>query len=307
VEAIASRTAATFFSVGEMETQPLAGGPMVRARFPADGRFAACLLAGWLVAGGAAVALATDGLGRMAAVAVLAAAALAGLLMRDWRETLAISLVGAGVAAWTLAGAIDPIPSVAVPLGVVATGLLAACARPKLESPAAEPAANDPSGTLASAGLRLPPGVADEALLDRLAIHEMTRARRYERPLTLLLIGIEDWSTLVAERGRKAAHEQLSALAVRARRVLRDVDAIGLRGDGRLAVLLPETPLDGGQVVAVRIQQAALEDVRLKTRIGAAVFPDDAVTVEALVAEAEAGLDLARLEGVSLVQRVRIA
>ena len=72
-------------------------------------------------------------------------------------------------------------------------------------------------------------------------------------------------------------------------------------------MLLPETPLDGAQVVAVRIQQAALEDVGLKTRIGAAVFPDDAVTVEALMQEAEAGLDLARLEGVSIVQRVRIA
>jgi GGDEF domain-containing protein len=281
----------------------------VRARFPADGRFAACLLAGWLVVGGAAVATATDGPGRVVAVAVLAAATLAGLLLRDWRETLAVGLVGAGVVAWTLAGAGDPLTSVAVPLGVVVTGLLAACARPKSAAPAVEPAAGDPAGALAfaSAGLRLPPGVADEALLDRLAIHEMTRARRYERPLALLLIGIEDWSTLVAERGRKTAYDRLSALAVRARRVLRDVDAIGLRGDGRLAVLLPETPLDGAQVVAVRIQQAALEDVGLKTRIGAAVFPDDAVTVEALVAEAEAGLDLARLEGVSLVQRVRIA
>jgi GGDEF domain-containing protein len=72
-------------------------------------------------------------------------------------------------------------------------------------------------------------------------------------------------------------------------------------------VLLPETPLDGAQVVAVRIQQAALEDVGQKTRIGAAVFPDDAVTVEALLQEADAALDLARLEGVGIVQRVRIA
>ena len=57
----------------------------------------------------------------------------------------------------------------------------------------------------------------------------------------------------------------------------------------------------------MRNQQAALEDVGLKTRIGAAVFPDDAVTVETLMLEAEAGLDLARLEGVSVAQRVRIA
>ena len=80
-----------------------------------------------------------------------------------------------------------------------------------------------------------------------------------------------------------------------------------MHGDGRLAVLLPETPLDGTLVVAGRIQQTALQDVGLKTRIGAAVFPDDAVTVEALLREAEAGLDLARIEGVSTVERVRLA
>ena len=60
-------------------------------------------------------------------------------------------------------------------------------------------------------------------------------------------------------------------------------------------------------MVAGRIEQTALQDVGLKVRIGAAVFPDDAVTVEALLREAEAGLDLARLEGVSTVERVRLA
>ena len=135
----------------------------------------------------------------------------------------------------------------------------------------------------------------------------MTRARRYERPLVLLLIGVDGWSTLVAERGRRAAFENLAALATRVRRLLRDVDAIGLHGDGRLAVLLPETPLDGALVVAGRIEQAALQEVGMRTRIGAAVFPDDAGTVEALLREAEAGLDLARIEGVSTVERVRLA
>ena len=60
-------------------------------------------------------------------------------------------------------------------------------------------------------------------------------------------------------------------------------------------------------MVAGRIEQAALQEVGMRTRIGAAVFPDDAGTVEALLREAEAGLDLARIEGVSTVERVRLA
>jgi GGDEF domain-containing protein len=283
----------------------------VRARFGPvgiSGRSAAlCALAAWLVIVGAAVGGATEGIARVGFTAAVVVAALAGLLLRDWRETTTVSLVAAAVSAWGATATSGELAVVLMPLGIVLTGLLAARAR---TLPAAAPVnvpAGDRPAEPSAAGVRLPPGVADEALLDRLAIHEMTRARRYERPLTLLLIGVEGWSTMMAERGRRTSLELLSALATRARRVLRDVDAIGVHGDGRLAVLLPETPLEGAQVVAMRIQQAALEDVGLKTRIGAAVFPDDAVTVEALMLEAEAGLDLARLEGISVVQRIRIA
>jgi GGDEF domain-containing protein len=266
-----------------------------------------CALATWLIIVGAVVGGATEGLARIGITAAVVVAVLAGLLLRDWRETLAVGLVAAAVSAWSASAASGEVMAVLLPCVVVLTGLLATRARPGPTAAPIELPAGDRPAEPSAPGGRLPPGVADEALLDRLAIHEMTRARRYERPLTLLLIGVEGWSTLVAERGRRPSFELLSALATRARRVLRDVDAIGLHGDGRLAVLLPETPLEGAQVVASRIQQAALEDVGLKTRIGAAVFPDDAVTVESLMLEAEAGLDLARLEGVSVVQRVRIA
>jgi diguanylate cyclase (GGDEF)-like protein len=168
------------------------------------------------------------------------------------------------------------------------------------------PSADRP-GRPASAATRLPPGVADETLLERLTVHEMTRARRYERPLTLLLVGVEGWSTICAERGRRSAHELLGTLAIRIRRLLRDVDAIGLHGDGRLAILLPETPLDGALVVAGRIERMATDDVGLKVRLGASLFPEDAVTVEGLIREADAALDLARLEQVSVAERVRLA
>ena len=158
--------------------------------------------------------------------------------------------------------------------------------------------------TASPAEARLPAGVADERLLDRLAVHEMTRARRYEHPLTLLLVDIDGWPGLLADRGARGAYDQLSLLAVRIRRLLRDVDAIGLHGEHQLAILLPETPLDGALVVANRIEEAAREDVGLSVRVGAAVFPDDAVTVEGLLHEADAALDLARLEGLAVAQRI---
>jgi diguanylate cyclase (GGDEF)-like protein len=279
----------------------------VRAILSIDGRLKACLFAAWLTLSTAIVAGGTDGTGRLTAICALLGAACAGLLRRDWREALAVGLAGAALTAWLVGDDASEFLPILAACGVAVTALLAAWSC----RPAVEPAAVAPTGERQArptpAGARLPPGVADESLFDRLAVHEMTRARRYERPLVLLLIGVDGWSTMVAERGRREAFEKLSTLATRVRRLLRDVDAIGLHGDGRLAVLLPETPLDGALVVADRIEQAALQEVGMRTRIGAAVFPDDAGTVEALLREAEAGLDLARIEGVSTAERVRLA
>ncbi|HZO30715.1 MAG TPA: diguanylate cyclase [Chloroflexota bacterium] len=269
-----------------------------------DGRLKACLFAGWLTLCAALVASTADGGGRLVTISAVLVAACAGLLRRDWREALAIGLAGAALTAWMVSGDERETVAILAATGVVLTALLAAWSR---ESPL-ERATTVPTGDRQAqptpAGVRMPPGVADETLFDRLAVHEMTRARRYERPLVLLLIGVDGWSAMVAERGRRGALDNLATLATRVRRLLRDVDAIGMHGDGRLAVLLPETPLDGAMVVAGWIQQTVLQDVRLRAWIGAAVFPDDAVTVEALLREAEAGLDLARIEGVSTVERV---
>jgi diguanylate cyclase (GGDEF)-like protein len=209
------------------------------------------------------------------------------------------------LAALWAAGA-DPLPGVLAALGVAGSSGIARW------SSAAAPAERAPDGepsrqyVVAPAEARLPAGVADERLLDRLAVHEMTRARRYEHPLTLLLVQVDVWPLLQAEHGQRGALDRLSRLAIRIRRLLRDVDAIGLHGDGQLAILLPETPLDGAMVVAGRIEETAREDVGVRVRVGAAVFPDDAVTVEGLLVEAEAALELARLEGAGVAQRVQL-
>ena len=214
-----------------------------------------------------------------------------------------LGVAGAMVAALWSVGA-DPLT-----LGIVATGTAAVFGVARWLGPGktSAPATGDSRRlTAAPAESRLPAGVADERLLDRLAVHEMTRARRYEHPLTLLLVDIDGWATRNTEQGKRGTDEQFTSLALRIRRLLRDVDAIGLHGDGQLAILLPETPLDGALVVAGRIEEAAREDVGLAVRVGASVFPDDAVSVEGLRHEAEAALELARLEGVAIAQRVSL-
>ncbi len=283
------------------------GGHHLREILTNDARLRAGALIIWLVLTASLASAATADAGRLIAVSTLLVVALAGQALAGIWRLLSAGVVGCCVllVAMTTAPA-DAVLGGLAALATMLTGLVSSWCRPDA-SAATLPADNlDRHAAPTPAGVRLPPGVADEALLDRLAIHEMTRARRYEHPLTFLLVGVEGWTTLSAERGRRGSFEVLSTLAMRIRRLLRDVDAIGVHGDGRLAVILPETPLDGALVVAGRIEQAAREDVGLKTRVGVSIFPDDAVTVESLIREAEAALDLARLEDVTVVERARL-
>jgi len=265
----------------------------------------ACLAA-WLIAATALVGGATGGAARPLAVAGLVASVTAGLLAPSTRFGLGTgSLAGVAVSAWIFVQGDSPAIAGVVGMVVVASGVITLVLSSRRG--AINVLAEDRPRTPSPAGVRLPPGVADEALLERLTVHEMTRARRYERPLTLLLVGVEDWSAITAGRGRRGALDLLGTLATRLRRLLRDVDAIGMHGEGQLAILLPETPLDGALVVASRIEQVATNDVGLKVRLGASVFPDDAGTVAALMHEAEAALKLARLEQLTIAERAPLA
>lgn len=276
-----------------------------------NGRLRVAALAAWIAVTASLLSAESGGAGRFLGVVMLLGVVLGGLMTRGWAPAIGVGVIATTfVAGWAAIVPETHAPSLLGLLGVALTGLLAAWARPaqlEAEESRSAPYPADTASEPAPTGLRLPPGVADEGLLDRLAVHEMTRARRYERPMALLLVGVDGWSTLSAERGHKQAYELLSVLAVRIRRLLRDVDAIGVHGDGQLALLLPETPLDGASVVAGRIEQVAQDEVGVHVRVGIAVFPDDAGTVEALQKEAEAALDLARRERVAIVRRVQLA
>jgi hypothetical protein len=75
---------AAFSSVEELH----AGGDLVRARISIDSRIRACALSAWLVLGAAVLAGTTEGNGRALAIGAMLVAASAGLLRRDWSESM---------------------------------------------------------------------------------------------------------------------------------------------------------------------------------------------------------------------------
>lgn len=85
---------------------------------------------------------------------------------------------------------------------------------------------------------------------------ELTRARRYGKPLSALMIDIDHFKTFNDRFGHSVGDEVLRRVAERARNALRTLDVIGRYGGEEFACLLPETPLDGAVLVAERLRQA---------------------------------------------------
>src|SRR5947209_14141617 len=70
---------------------------------------------------------------------------------------------------------------------------------------------------------------------------ETMRANRYQRPLSLAILAIEDFDVIEIKGGFKAADELLVAIARRLAEGIRSHDLIGRTGHDELGILLPDT------------------------------------------------------------------
>ena len=76
---------------------------------------------------------------------------------------------------------------------------------------------------------------------------ELVRARRYQRPLTLAVLAIDDFTAIETRHGFKAGDELMAALAKRLGQTTRSHDLVGRTGRAEFAILLPDTSADDAQ------------------------------------------------------------
>ena len=91
---------------------------------------------------------------------------------------------------------------------------------------------------------------------------EVARARRYERPLSLILVDLDGFSEINAMYGQGAGDALLEKVAKVLSKVARDSDFIARTGGDEFALILPETDTMGGRVCAERVR-AAVEAIRV--------------------------------------------
>ena len=86
--------------------------------------------------------------------------------------------------------------------------------------------------------------------------HEVRRANRYGRPLSLLLIDADHFKDVNDQWGHGAGDLMLKALSATIEQNLRQTDIAARIGGEEFVVLLPETPLENAQTLAGRLRHA---------------------------------------------------
>ncbi|MDA0352355.1 MAG: GGDEF domain-containing protein [Chloroflexi bacterium] len=145
------------------------------------------------------------------------------------------------------------------------------------------------------------------ALFDRLGA-EFRRSRRYGRSLTVLMIDIDHFKQVNDGYGHATGDAVLTACARQMASNIRESDEIGRYGGEEFAVILPETALADGAIVAEKLR-AGIEALRVPVpdggaavqvtvSVGVAAIPDLATTDEqALLNRADEALYAAKNSG----------
>ncbi len=118
---------------------------------------------------------------------------------------------------------------------------------------------------------------------------ELTRSRRYHRPLSLVIIESLSADDKVAIEMLKGIQHDLMNRFTSARvgqiidDRIRQTDLVLRDYRGRFVVLCPETDLASAELLAKRIVQAVKERTDLLVLFGVAAFPDEALTFDDLL------------------------
>lgn len=148
-------------------------------------------------------------------------------------------------------------------------------------------------------------GLINRRHLLELAYHELARARRHKRPMACVLIDADHFKRVNDTYGHPAGDAVLVEVARRIRSCLRNTDHCGRFGGEEFLLLLPETDEPGACAMAERIREHISETpvtyeqhaISVTLSAGVAAVDETLLTVDELIAHADAALYVAKDEG----------
>ncbi len=134
---------------------------------------------------------------------------------------------------------------------------------------------------------------------------ELSYARRFKKPLTVLMTDVDFFKKLNDAYGHQAGDHALRQVSDTLTAGLRDYDVVARYGGEEFAIILPSTPRGRGASTAERLRQAVEDcDIRFRGQrlqvtvsVGVASYPEDCEDCELLVDTADKALYEAKRRG----------
>jgi diguanylate cyclase (GGDEF)-like protein len=138
-------------------------------------------------------------------------------------------------------------------------------------------------------------------------VSESERAKRFGQPMSLVMLDIDDFKQVNDRFGHQQGDRVLAEVARVLRESSREIDSPARYGGEELAVVLPQTDLEGAYQLAERVRQGiesldlGLDDgrgtLRVTASLGVASLPESASEPRRLLAAADAALYEAKRAG----------
>jgi diguanylate cyclase (GGDEF)-like protein len=140
---------------------------------------------------------------------------------------------------------------------------------------------------------------------------EVTRAKRYRQPLSIIMIDIDWFKRCNDTYGHLFGNRVLQDLAQRIKDSIREVDVPCRYGGEEFAVILPQTKKADAQMIGERIRRRVesgemlsadkSSPVKITVSLGVATYPENGKTPKELISRVDQALYLAKGRGKNLV------
>ncbi len=143
-------------------------------------------------------------------------------------------------------------------------------------------------------------GIGNRAAFDQRLTEEVYRSKRYQSPVSLLMIDVDEFKELNDTFGHQAGDEALKTVAA-ALGCTRPSDFLARYGGEEFAVLLANTSHEGACILAERMRKAvasaSFEHRPVTVSIGASTISVNSEDISAIVSEADKALYAAKEGG----------
>ena len=147
-------------------------------------------------------------------------------------------------------------------------------------------------------------GLPNRMLLQEHLDNAIVQARRHQQKVAVLFIDLDHFKTINDSLGHDTGDKLLTQVAARLRKNLRDSDIVSRQGGDEFLIVLSEADESMAGHSAQRILDMMAEPVvidghqlRVSTSVGVAMYPDDALSTNDLIRNADAAMYLAKEKG----------